>query len=195
MAEVEAARRAEDSARFAALLRFLGPDGRGGAAYASLRERLEDFFRWRGLAGADALADEVLDRVARRVDQGLDCDAPTAFVLGVARLVALEAGRRDARSAPFAADQHPAPPLLDALDRERAHSALDACLARLAPEDRRLLLAYHRGDGQDRIAGRARLAEALGVGLATLRVRVFRIRARVERCLTESGGMHRDPET
>jgi hypothetical protein len=47
-----------------------------------------------------------------------------------------------------------------------------------------LLLRYHEESrGQPRISRRERLAKELGIELNALRVRAFRIRGRLERCL------------
>ena len=169
---------------FAALLAFLcpEPESERGAVYARTRAKLEDLFRWRGASDPEGLADETLDRVAHKVMDGLVAErSALAYVLGVARLVALEAGRRERRHTAASPDELPAP-APDA-DQERYHGALERCLSGLEAPDRELLLEYHRGDGRGRIDGRRALAERLGLPLATLRVRAFRIRARVEVCV------------
>lgn len=164
------------------LLAFLGRDGVApGEAYEALREKLEAFFRWRGLGGARELADETLDRVAKKLEAGEQIETtPTRFALGVARFVALEAQRKSQREQPELAEaEAPPPPVGD----ERVEG-LVRCLERLSPADRSLLLRYHEeSQGQARISLRERLAKELGIELNALRVRAFRIRGRVERCL------------
>lgn len=180
---------------FEALLVFLspGPAEDRGQAYARAREKLEDLFRWKGLASPEDLADETLDRVARRAREGLQAQrGPMAYVLGVARKVALEAARRQARHRSATPDRWAAPE--PDRNTERYHQVLDACLQTLSTEDRRLLLDYHRGDGRGRIDGRRELADRLGMPLATLRVRAFRIRARVERCARKHMADDMDPD-
>lgn len=164
------------------LLAFLGRDGVApGEAYEALREKLEAFFRWRGLGGARELADETLDRIAKKLEAGEEIETtPTRFALGVARFVALEAQRKSQREQPELVEaEAPPPPAGD----ERVEG-LVRCLERLPPADRSLLLRYHEESrGQPRISRRERLAKELGIELNALRVRAFRIRGRLERCL------------
>ncbi|MCK6548043.1 hypothetical protein L6R52_19485 [Myxococcota bacterium] len=170
------------------LLTFLAPlDADRGRAYARAAEMLESFFRWRGLPGARELADVTLDRVARKLAEGeVVTAAPMRYALGVARLVLLEETRRSARERGQLAT-------LVASEEERAGdepmrddarmAALEDCARSLSDEDRRLLLDYHRDDGRARIDGRQALANRLGLTLNGLRVRTFRIRARLLKCI------------
>lgn len=185
----------DEPARLDALLELLCPEpaSERGAAYERVHTKLQDIFRWRGLPDPEALADETLDRVARKAAEGLELDkTPTAYVLGVARLVALEAGRRAQREVRAVAPERFAAAEPDR-EVERRARALDACLERLDAEDRGLLLEYHRGDGRARIDGRQSLAERLGTNLVALRVRAFRLRAKMERCVKKQLGGDMDP--
>ncbi|MEM7678521.1 MAG: hypothetical protein AAF449_21225, partial [Myxococcota bacterium] len=166
-----------------ALLVFLCPEPASArpAVYARVREKLEGIFAWRGCADPQGLADETFDRVARKVLAGFRAETPMAYVLGVARHVALEAKRHEARSSAQPIEAMPAA-TLDAT-REVYLQTLDQCLATLPEDERALLLAYHQGDGRQRIDGRRALAERIGLPLTTLRVRAHRIRRVVERCL------------
>lgn len=172
-----------DRAAWESLLAFLS-EGDGPAAYERLREKLEAFFRWRGAADPPALIDLTFDRVAKKLAEGTGVHAsPARFVLGVARLVLLEQGREQSRERTAARATPPADPQEERLQHERRMAALERCLSELDPKDADLLLRYHQEDGRDRIDGRQALARELGLPLATLRVRAFRIRARLERCI------------
>ena len=77
-----------------ALARFLAgldPDSdRAGEKYESLRLTLMKFFDWRGAHFPEELADETINRVIRKIDEGETIrDLPT-YCHGVARLVLLE---------------------------------------------------------------------------------------------------------
>ena len=65
--------------------------------------------------------------------------------------------------------------------------AIQICLGRLSAGDQSLLLRYHEeSQGQARISLRENIARELGIELNALRVRVFRIRAKLERCLAKN---------
>jgi len=166
-----------DERAWAQLLAFVG----GQAGYARLHAKLGAFFRWRGAHDHDALADVVLDRVARRLTS--DPEPPkyaAPFALGVARLVWLEQGRVDARRVDAEGLEAPAPEP----DDDSHLQALQRCLGGLTADERKIVLAYYTSTtGRERIDGRQALAERLGVTLNSLRVRAFRVRARLEACV------------
>ena len=170
---------------FAALLSRLGPDAeRAGAAYEHLRRALVSYFAWRGAAAPEECADEVLDRLARRLDEGIAVEDVGRFARGIARLVLLEHLRRpEARSVPL--DDLPAGhPPAPAAPAEALSECLGRCLGELESESRHLLLEYYGADGRSRIDARKGLARTLGVSDGALRNRTQRLRDRLERCLT-----------
>lgn len=169
---------------FATLLSRLGPDAeQAGVAYEHLRRALLSFFEWRGAATPEECADETLDRLARRLDEGTAVEDLGRFARGIARLVLLEHWRRsDARSVSLDGlpTGHPAAP--EPPD-ETLSECLGRCLDDLAPESRELILEYYVAEGSDRIDARRRLARRLGVSESALRNRAQRLRDRLERCL------------
>jgi hypothetical protein len=174
--------RALTSKTLEALLQWLAPDReRAGARYESLRRKLIAYFAWRGCERPEELADEALDRAARRVHEGERIDAtPERYLLGIGRLLVLEALKERARRRQ---DEARAPgPVPDAAPAGRL-DCLDRCLLRLAWADRELLERYYLGDGGARIAERRRLAAARGLNAVTLRVQAHRLRVAVRGCL------------
>jgi DNA-directed RNA polymerase specialized sigma24 family protein len=170
---------------FASLLTRLGPDAeRAGFAYEHLHRALVSFFAWRGAATPEECADETLDRLASRLDEGVAVENLARFARGIARMVLLEHWRRpEARGMPLddvasrqAATQAP-------LDDDAPRACLDRCLARLAPGSQDLILEYYLSEGRDRIETRKRLARALGVSESALRNRAQRVRDQLERCV------------
>jgi RNA polymerase sigma factor (sigma-70 family) len=167
-------------------LALLAPDhDRAASLYESLRKRLVDVFRWRGLAAADDLADEAIERAVRHVAAGHEIRNLASYLCGIASKLALEAGRREAKVAPLddrlasgAAATDPAAEQLD---------TLDDCLAKLPHNSRELLLRYYSSEGA-RIADRKQIADDLGIGLNALRIRMHRLRGALETCL----GQHRE---
>jgi DNA-directed RNA polymerase specialized sigma24 family protein len=171
---------------FAALLARLAADGGDASAYESLRRRLIQFFRLHVPAEADDLADVVLDRLARRIHEGLDVASVPSFALGIARMVLHEARARSVRRHLAEADPTLVPD--DAAgdaaeDLEHELAALRACLDAAGTAARELILTYYGGDGAARIATRKRLADACAISLNALRNRALRLRDALEECV------------
>jgi DNA-directed RNA polymerase specialized sigma24 family protein len=168
----------------AKLLASLTPDPeQAGARYEAVRLALVKFFDWQGAALAEDLADETLNRVARKLDEGETLrDVPT-FCHGVARLVLLEYRRTSVQRQVDIEEITPvaAPTEIDEPDERRA--CLDGCLSELPVESQQLILRYYRDDRQQKIDARAALAAQLGLPLNALRSRAQRIRDRLEQCV------------
>lgn len=173
------------SAPFENLLAALHPDReRAGLSYRALHQRLTKFFEWQGSGAAAELADEVLDRVERRIAAGERIVSPEAYAAGVARLLLLERKKElereeEARKQFRWVTEQPAPEEAVA-DAERQHDCLEKALAALSPTSREIILTYYSGDGREKIERRRRLAASLGSDLNALRVRAHRIRAQLE---------------
>jgi DNA-directed RNA polymerase specialized sigma24 family protein len=193
-------------AAFDGLLAALDPDrDRAAAEYERLRARLVKLFTWRGCVRPDEYADRTFDRVARRLAEGAEIHLrdPYGFFHGVALNLLQEYWREpSAQWTPIdAAPNHAAlaqPAAVendDAADHREAHLAcLDRCLGELRPEGRQLLARYHPAES-DHIAARRTLAEELGIPLNALRIRVFRLRAALERCVSGCVGLKRNEDS
>jgi len=176
-----------ERAPFDALFARLGRDEPAQLGYERLRQRLIQFFRLHMPPEAEDLADLALDRLARRLHEGVAVDHPQRYALGVARLILLEARTRLARQ--HLAEQDPtwtdAPDAADAVHLEAAIAALNGCLEQLGERARALILAYYTADGAQRIRTRQRLAGEFGSSLNALRNRALRLRETLERCVRE----------
>jgi DNA-directed RNA polymerase specialized sigma24 family protein len=156
--------------------------GQGDAReYETIRRKLIGFLDLRGAARPDALADETLDRVARKLEDGVAIENLRAYVFGVARLVLLESARREQRErmvqetwALLRGDQADE-------ETQRRFACLERCLDELSAENRALIEAYH-GD-EDGAGGRAALAARLDLPDTALRMRAHRIRNQLGACL------------
>jgi hypothetical protein len=97
-----------DQESFERLLDLFDPDrGRAGQRYEATRRALVKFFECKGGRFPEDLADETLDRVARRVAEGevIRAADPAAYVHGVARnVLRADWAQRDRSSAPKAAE-------------------------------------------------------------------------------------------
>lgn len=158
---------------------------RASERYEALRRRLTRVFAWERQADAESLADQTIDRVARRVNEGVEVVDVSAYASRVAELILLEA-RRAGHRREAALDAHArlAPPDRSSAAVERRHACLEACLARLEPEQRDLILRYYSADGRARIEQRDALAKAHGIPMGALRNRALRMREKLEECIT-----------
>ena len=167
---------------FDRLLAALDPDReRAAVAYEQLRHRLIGLLKWWGAMQPEDLADETLDRVARKLESGAAIGDGSfgAYVRGVARMVYYE-WTREPRGTTEA--HEPAIPI-QAADVEEASECLERCLGSLAPAERTLLLRYYEGGKSASV--RKGLADELGITLTALRIRAYRSRAQIVRCVTE----------
>ena len=174
------------SEAFAKFLACLDRDAeRAGAKYESIRLALVKFFDWRRALFPEELADESLNRVIRKIDEG---EAPSdvgAYCHGVARIVLLESLKRpDSRRADIEElEQVAAPEPEEEQDEQMAR--FERCLRELSAESRQLILQYYQDERRQKINNRLSLAERLGIPLNALRSRAQRIRDKLEECVTQ----------
>jgi DNA-directed RNA polymerase specialized sigma24 family protein len=162
--------------------------------YEVVRRKLIAFMSWRGVTQPEAAADETLDRVARKLEEGLEIEGENirAYVFGVARRVVLEVGRQERRNHAVQEAWALLNRQADAEEGERRLACLERCLAGLSPEDRAIVEAYHGPGEESAHHRRSALGGRLGLTGGALRIRVFRIRNRLAdcrgRCLQRRGG-------
>lgn len=152
--------------------------------YNSLRERLTSFFVRRQFVQAESLADEVLDRMARRITTGEQIVSPESYAYGVARFVAQEQQRRDVREG-VASKAYVQNTLLnfDTISERALKDAMQHCLERHSAQDRELLMQYYASRGQKKIEQRQELALKLNLTPDGLRKHTFRLRRTIETCV------------
>jgi DNA-directed RNA polymerase specialized sigma24 family protein len=166
---------------FDRLLMWLDPDPeRAGLTYEKIRWRLVAILASRGCTCPEELADETIDRVARRV---IDIQAsyvgdPAIYFLGVMNNVHHEYLKR------------PMMPRLPEPDdevetKERTYRCLEKCLDKLSPNSRRMIERYYAENKRAKIDLRKRIAAELGIGLSTLRLRALRIRDKLQTCIEQ----------
>jgi DNA-directed RNA polymerase specialized sigma24 family protein len=161
---------------------------RAAEAYEGLRLTLTRFFDWRGAHFPDECADEAINRLARRLDEGAEVDDPRGYALGIARLVLMERSRSPQLRQDELDEQTPAPVPVRTGEPEHLHDCLDSCLAALPPESRTLILEYYQDQRRLKIDRRVRLATELGLTAQALRSRAQRVRDRLERCVRGCSG-------
>lgn len=168
---------------------------RAGQRYEDIRRGLITFFECRGACAPDDLADQTINRVARRLLEGTEIytDNPAGYFYGVARNVLREQWQSpDAVSTPL--DSLPTSRLSDRpggpndahtereLEEQRL-DCLDRCLSELDLKELELIRAYYQGETGLKIGNRKRLAAKLGIAAAALRIRALRIREKLEQCV------------
>ena len=186
-------RREPDETAFRRLLEWLdeGSDSQG-ERYVEIRDRLVTYFARRNCPAPDDLADETLNRVARRLheQERIDDIAPAHYCYVVAKFVMLESLRLRSRQASaastdFQARAMPPPAAIDDVpaERERRMECLETCLTALAADDRELILEYYRTETVSAKVQRRELAERLGLTANSLAIRAWRLRHRLEGCV------------
>lgn len=164
---------------FEGLLDWLDPNRHQAALkYEQIRAGLINYFTFRAPCDAEDLADETINRVSSRLD---DIKAEvngerSRYFFGVARKVQLEYLRRKTPQAP---GEH----TIDSERLEAEYRCLEECMGKLSAENRKLVLRYYQADGRQKIEDRKQLADELGIAPNALRIRAYRIRAALQKCL------------
>ncbi len=170
-----------------------------GQKYLEMRRRLVVYFDRKNCPAPEDLADETLNRVARRLEEegNIEAEAPAKYCYIVARFVFMEYLRgaqkhnapletrrwppRDSTAGPTEAEPQ------DEL-REQLLRCLEHCTGRLEPPNRELITQYYLGQERIKIENRRALAARLGLTPNALSIRACRIRDRLEACVSECAG-------
>jgi RNA polymerase sigma factor (sigma-70 family) len=170
---------------FDALLACLDSDReQAGCEYEQLRKKLLKFFEWRGSPFPEDNADETLNRVARRIQEGVEIKNLQSYLLGTARFVLQESFRRPEQGQiNLERIQSPVDnKTADQSDSEIRLGCLEKCLGELPDESRHLISSYYE-EYSSKKKKRQQLAMQMGIPMNTLRIRVHRIRIRLEQCV------------
>jgi DNA-directed RNA polymerase specialized sigma24 family protein len=188
------------SSAFQRLLTWLDEgENSDGQNYLTMRQRLVAYFDRKNCLTPDDLADETLNRAARRLEEvgNIQSDAPARYCYIVARFVFMEYLR---------GTQKGEVPLDDVLRRragnnfavsesinerkvkEEMLNCLEQCTGRLEPASRDVIIRYYFGKERVKIENRRALAESLGVTINALSIRACRIRDKLETCVEKCIG-------
>jgi len=129
---------------------------------------------------AGLYADETMDRIARRIEQGATITNFQGFMFGVARRVVIEALKKREKEQKLLNYLSQAKPYHPCNHREYLMARIDASLLMIPPTGRRLLIAYYAPGDDKNMKLRRELAQREGISLNALRVRVHRLRAMLE---------------
>jgi len=168
---------------FDTLLEWLGGPDREKAAekYEAIRTRLIKIFVKKGCYDADSLFDTTVNRVTLRLPEIVTdfVGDPLYYFIAVGRNVFLEWLR--VKEIPYES----VPEQIVEPNPDFARECLQKCLDHLTAEDRDLVLDYYVDDKGAKIDLRRKLAEERGVTLNALRVKTYRLRSTLERCVLE----------
>lgn len=165
-----------------------------GQNYLEMRRRLVAFFDRKNCLTPDELADETLNRVARRLEEEgkIESETPAKYCYTVARFVFMEYLR---------ASQKESIPLDDVLRTEKSNdflaveqnnekevkekmlNCLEECTNKLESASRDIIIRYYFGEERIKIENRRRLAANLGISMNALSIRACRIRDKLEACV------------
>jgi len=158
----------------------------GGERYLEMRRRLVFYFDRKNCASPDDLADETLNRVARRLEEEgtIRSQTPAQYCYVVARFIFLESLRKSRNPKPI--DERfpsPDPPDEESEESERRAHCLGNCIQKLDSDQRNLILNYYQGERRAKINNRSTMAKNLGITMNALSIRACRLRERLETCM------------
>ena len=173
---------------FEAILAWLNPDRDVAASmYLQLRDGLERMFGSARCDDAEGLTDEVFDRVAKKVPtlREIYIGDPRAYFYAVARNVIKEQLKKVKTHASLEGIDATAKrvPEIEEETAAMREECLQSCLRQLSPKNRDIILNYYAKEKQAKIDHRAALADRLDTSVETLRVRAFRIRQSLVKCI------------
>ena len=165
-----------------------------GQKYLEMRRRLVAYFDRKNCPAPDELADEALNRVARRLEEEgvIECESPAKYCYIVARFVFMEHLRGAQKANALVEDMRRQPhgTTLAASEadeesevKERMLNCLEQCAGKLEPLNREVIIRYYTGKERAKIENRRALAEELGITMNALSIRACRIRDRLEECV------------
>lgn len=174
-----------------------------GRKYLEMRRRLVAYFDRKNCPTPDELADETLNRVARRLEEegAIETDAPARYCYIVARFVFMEHLRETQKESALSNSllQQTRANALAATEadderelKERRLNCLAPCLNKLEATSREIIARYYVGEARAKIEQRRALAAELGITMNALSIRACRIRDKLESCVRECVGAGRN---
>jgi hypothetical protein len=169
---------------FVRFLAWLDTDPkRAGALFNEFQRKLTVYFAGRGCGmAADDLASEVLDRTTGKFldGGGIEDREPAKYIFQVARFVLLEHFKRPPQVPLMPDIPVAAPPI------HEQHELLccKQCLDKLSEQDRVLVQDYYQGDRKGEAKRiRGDVANDFSLLRGTLRVKVFRLKLKIMKCI------------
>jgi DNA-directed RNA polymerase specialized sigma24 family protein len=177
---------------FNGLLSWLDQGGNSeGQSYLEIRRRLVAYFDRKNCRTPDELADETMNRVARKLEElgTIETETPAKYCYVTARFVFLEdvrarAKEQELRSEVFREGGH-SPNQANQEVHEQRMDCLRQCAEKLDRASRDLILRYYIGEEKVKIDNRRAQARTLAITMNALSIRACRIREKLELCVQE----------
>lgn len=174
-----------ESEEFEALLGWLSEDReQAGAEYNKIRAGLIRFFRFKGCSDPVSLADETLNRVAKRItsfDESNNAKKST-IIYGFAKNIFLEDRRNRTKIEKKLKDFEFYQTSFDEL-KELRFECMEECLVMVSKEDREQFIEFYAQENAQNSDARRQIAERFGLEMNALYVRIFRMRAKLAKCI------------
>lgn len=175
---------------FEKLLLYFNPNRElAGEEYELLWLKMREYFGARACTCAEELADEVMSRLAKKIAEGEEIRDVLRYSYRLAHWIWMEFLRRpESNYVPF--DELPvlsfAPP--DILLQKEQSGCYLHCMQQITQEERRLVIEYWDNENQSHHKARKRLAKRMGLSLIALRIRITRIKKKLESCYSDCKG-------
>jgi hypothetical protein len=169
---------------FDRLLTWLHPNREeAGRVYEKIRAGLVHKFQSRGCSLPDKLADQTIDRVARKLAEVAETyvGEREPYFRRIGYYILLEYFATNTEKIELSQDF----PLPTPADIEPEFACLEKCIKTLPPRKRELIEKYYQGDKAMKIRLRKELALSLDLELPVLRLQARRIRVVLKKCIVE----------
>jgi len=168
------------------LVAFGGDRESAGQKYLEIRNNLTRFFEWRGCSFPEDHADETINRMAKRLAEGEEIANHSGYAIGVARMLLMEINKGRQRQQAALEEMGAMPEVYVPEDEDESRlNCLKKCLQSLSPDNRELILQYYQGEKGQKIENRKKLLERLAIPVNTLRMRVLRLREKLQSCVED----------
>ncbi len=175
---------------FERFLRWLDREvGSDGERYIEIRRRLVSYFDRKNCRTPEDLADETLNRVARRLEEEgrIDVETPEKYCYITAKFVFLESLRSKEKQN-VAIDPAIENKLIsevtgDENENEIRFECLEKCADKLEVSNREIIFRYYYGEERIKIENRRMLAQKFELSVNALSIRACRIREKLRGCV------------
>lgn len=172
---------------FDTLLQWFSPNREeAGLKYEEIRQGLIRFFNFKGCSEAESLADETINRVAKKLPT-LTTDnnyKHITYFYGFASKIYLESRKKsENRTTEFDPTMHSNLVAVVDNETEDRHQCLEKCLAKLSAEDGSLVIEYFSKDKSAKFEHRRNLAEKFNINIGNMHVRIYRLKDTLRNCV------------
>ncbi len=167
------------------LLNLLGTDSLEAAnAYNRLRSSLVRFFILKGDGEAEEATDETLDRVLQKISDETKIADLQKYCFGVARFIFLERIKRSKKETEAVKEFYENDLLEKNAEENDSFSFLRECFNELPKAERQFLQRYFADIPYSELdKQRLEITVEQGISLNSLRLKIFRLRKRLNECL------------